>query len=60
MDKEQIRNIKRYIREENPGGQRLNSLRITRDLTLGGPLARPQRKHTPNLNITRNKEINKA
>lgn len=55
MDKEQIINLKKFIKEENSGGQRLNSLRLPRDLTLGG-LAKPKKQFVPNLNITRNKE----
>lgn len=57
MDKEQIINLKKFIKEETPGGQRLNSLRLPRDLTLGGPVVKPTKKNfVPNLKIVRNKE----
>lgn len=57
MDKEQILNLKKFIKEENPGSGRLNSLRLPRDLTLGGAIAKqPKKQFVPNLNITRNKE----
>lgn len=57
MDKDQIINLKKFIKEENNGAPRLNSLRLPRDLTLGGPIVKPPKKQfMPNLNITRNKE----
>lgn len=57
MDKEQINNFKKFIKDENPGAQRLNSLRLPRDLTLGGTILRhPKKQFVPNLTVSRNKE----
>lgn len=57
MDNEHITSLKKFIKEETPGTQRLNSLRLPRDLTLGGAIVKPTKKQfVPNLNTVRNKQ----
>lgn len=55
MDDEQVRNLKMLVKKEK--SDRLNSLRLPRDLTLGGPTSRQVKKQfVPNLKVVRNKE----
>lgn len=57
MDQEQFMNLKKLIKEDTPRGHRLNSFRLPRDLTLGGPITKqPKKNFVPNVNIVRNKE----
>ncbi|XP_019881120.1 DNA-directed RNA polymerase III subunit RPC4 isoform X2 [Aethina tumida] len=49
--------LKNLIKNEKPGGNRLKSIRMPRDLNLGG--TKPKKVYTPNLNVVRNKDKNK-
>lgn len=54
MNRENFPVLKKFIKEENTSG-RLQSLRMPRDLNLGGPKV-PKKQFTPNLNVVRNKD----
>lgn len=45
-------NIQNFVKDEG-NNIRLSSLRLPRDLSLGG--SKPKKMYTPNLNVVRNK-----
>lgn len=49
--------LKKMIKKENLDTGRLASLRLPRDLSLGG--TKSKKNYTPNLNVIRNKDKNK-
>jgi len=51
-----LKELERMIKKEQTSG-RLQSLRVPRDLSLGG--TKPKKVYTPNLNVVRNKDKNK-
>ncbi|KAJ8941359.1 hypothetical protein NQ314_010422 [Rhamnusium bicolor] len=50
--------IKDFIKDNSTAGSRLQSLRLPRDLSLGGTKL-PKKLYTPNLNVVRNKDKGK-
>lgn len=52
-----LEQLKKMIKQENISSGRLSSLRLPRDLSLGG--TKPKKVYTPNLNVIRNKDKSK-